>query len=62
MKQLDFTYEMLEDCIIDTFWKNTFLDNLTPVHKKDERNGKENFRPVSSFSLLPKIVVGLTYD
>ena len=36
------------------FEKNTFLDNvklrnLTPVHEKDERNGKENYGTVSSF-------------
>ena len=60
-KQSRFTYKMLTDYINDAIVReNMFPDslkfgNITPVHKKDETNNKENYRPVSVLPLISKI-------
>ena len=50
---------MLTDWINDTLSQGIFPDslkfsNITPVHKKDEANDKQNYRPVSALSLFFK--------
>ena len=68
LKQSRFTYEMLTDCINDAIvGENIFPDSLkfsdiTPVHKKDEKTNKENYRPVSVLPLISKIFERIIYD
>ena len=68
LSNLDFTYEMLTDCINDAIvGENVFPDSLkladiTPVHKKDETTNKENYRPVSVLPLISKIFERVIYD
>ena len=57
-KQSRFTYKMLTDYINDAIVRekdSLKFGNITPVHKKDETNNKENYRPVSVLSLISKI-------
>ena len=50
MKQCDFRYTKLKDCIKNVFETEKFPDcfkmaNVTYVHKKDKPTDKENYRP-----------------
>ena len=60
-KQSRFTYKMLTDYINDAIVRENMVPdslkfgNITPVHKKDETNNKENYRPVSVLPLISKI-------
>ena len=50
MKQCDFRYTELKDCIKNAFETEKFPDcfkmaNVTYVHKKDKPTDKENYRP-----------------
>ena len=38
------------------------FSNITPVHKKDEANDKQNYRPVSALSLFSKVLQKVIYD
>ena len=67
LKQSEFTYQILTDCINDAINKGVFPDswkiaNITPVHKKDEPTDKENYRAVSVLPLLSKVFEILLYD
>ena len=67
LKQCGFTYQMFTDCINDDLSQGIFLDSLkfadiTPVHKKDEANDKQNYRPVSVLPLLSKVFEKVIYD
>ena len=58
---------MLTDCINDALSPGIFPDslkvaNITPVHKKDEANDKQNYRPVSVLPLLSKVFEKVIYD
>ena len=60
LKECDFTYEKLINCINDWLTEWLFPDSLkrantTPVHKKNNSLDKENYRPVSILSLLSKV-------
>ena len=60
LKECDFTYEKLTNCINNSPSKWLFPDslkrvNITPVHKKNDPLDKENYRPVSTLSLLSKV-------
>ena len=60
MKECDFTYEKLTNCINNSLSEGLFLDslkraNITPVHKKNDPLDKENYRPVSILPLLSKV-------
>ena len=67
LKQCGFTYRMLTDWINDALSQGIFLDslkfsNITPVHKKDEANDKQNYRPVSALPLFSKVLQKVIYD
>ena len=60
MKECDFTYEKLTNCINNSLSEGFFPDslkraNIIPVHKKNDPLDKENCRPVSVLSLLSKV-------
>ena len=60
LKECDFSYEKLTNCIHNSLSEGFFLDslkraNITPVHKKDGPLDKENYRPVSILPLLSKV-------
>ena len=60
LKECDFTYEKLTNCINSTLIEGLFPDflkraNITPVHKKNDPLDKENYRPVSILPLLSKV-------
>ena len=57
----------MTDRINNSLLKGSFPDslklaNITPIHKKDERTLKENYRPVSVLLLLSTIFERLIYD
>ena len=59
LKLSGFTQVIIRDCINDSLLKGSFpdslkLENIAPVHKKDEPTDKENYRTVSVLSLLSK--------
>ena len=60
MKEYEFTYETLTNCIINSINKGLFPDflkraNINPVHKKNDPLNKENYRPVSILHLASKV-------
>ena len=60
LKECDFTYEKLTNCINNSLSERFFPDflkraNITPVHKKNDPLDKENYRPVSILPLLSKV-------
>ena len=53
LKECDFTYEKLTNCINNSPSKGLFPDslkrvNITPVHKKNDPLDKKNYRPVTT--------------
>ena len=66
-KAIRFYLCKLRDCINDCLLKGSFpnslkLENITPVHEKDEPTDKENCRPVNVLPLLSKIFERLICD
>ena len=60
LKECDFTYEKLTNCINNSLSEGLFPDslkraNITPVHKKNDPLDKENYRSVSILPLLSKV-------
>ena len=60
LKECDFTYEKLTNCINNSLSEGLFPDslkraNITPVHKKNDPLDKENYRPLSILPLHSKI-------
>ena len=60
LKECNFTFSVLADCINTSFENGAFPDclkeaNVTPIFKKDDSLDKENYRPVSILPLLSKI-------
>ena len=60
MKEYEFTYETLTNCIINSISKGLFPDflkraNINPVHKKNDPLNKENYRPVSILHLASEV-------
>ena len=54
---------IFENClrcgVFPQLWKHA---NVVPVHKKNEKNLKANFRPISLLSIFGKILERLIYD
>ena len=60
LKECEFTFSVLTNCIIKSFKTGTFPDflkeaNVTPIIKKDDPPDKENYRQVSILPLLSKV-------
>ena len=49
----------LRYCLLPQIWK---CANVVPVHKKNEKNLKENYRPISLLPIFGKILEKLIYD
>ena len=49
----------LETGIYPTMWKKA---NIIPVHKKDSRQSKQNYRPISLLPIFGKIFEKITFD
>ena len=67
LKQTEFTFQTLTDCLNDAINKGVLpgsltIANITPAHKKEEPTDKENYRPVSVLPLLSKVFEKLLYD
>ena len=66
LKECNFTFSVLIDCINKSFEKRAFPDclkeaNATPIFKKDDPLDKENYRPASTLQLLYKVFKKLIY-
>ena len=66
LKECNFTFSVLADCINTSFENGAFPDclkeaNVTPIFKKDDPLDKENYRPVSILPLLSKVFEKLIY-
>ena len=60
LRECDFTYKKLTNCINNSLSEGLFSDslkraNITPEHKKNDPPDKENYRPVSILPLLSKV-------
>ena len=60
LKECDFTYEKLTNCINNSLIEGLFPNslkrsNITSVHKKNDPLDKENYRTLSILHLLSKI-------
>ena len=67
LKECDFTYEKLTNCINNSLSEGFFPDflkraNITPVHKKNDPLDKENYRPVSILPLLSKVYKRVVFN
>ena len=66
LKECNFTFSTLADCINKSFENGAFPDclkeaSVTPIFKKDDPLDKENYCPVSIFPLLSKVFEKLIY-
>ena len=66
LKECNFTFSTLADCINKSFENKAFPDclkeaNVTPIFKKDDPLDKENYRSVSILTLLSKVFEKLIY-
>ena len=66
LKECNFAFSVLTDCINKSFENEVFPDclkeaNVTPIFKKDDPLDKENYRPVSIPLLLSKVFEKLIY-
>ena len=67
LKEFEFTFEILTQCINKFFASGELLDclkqaNVSPIFKKDDPLDKENYRPVSILPLLSKEYEKLLYN
>ena len=49
----------LKQCLFPTIWK---CANVVPVHKKNDKNVKSNYRPISLLPIFGKVLEKLMYD
>ena len=66
LKECNFTFSVLADCLNKSFEHGAFPDclkeaNVTAIFEKDDPLYKQNYRPVSILSLLPKVFEKLIY-
>ena len=62
LKECDFSFHFLTNCIHEAIKSNKFpdsliLSNIVPVHKKKDPTDKINYRPVSILPLLSKVKI-----
>ena len=67
LKECEFTFETLTQCVSKSFPSGEFPHCLkqaivSPIFKKDDPLGKENYRPVSILPLLSKVYEKLLYN
>ena len=67
LKECEFTFEILTQCVNKSFASGEFPDclkqaNVSPIFKKDDPLDKENYRPVSILPLLSKVYEKLLYN
>ena len=66
LKESEFTFEILTNCINKSIETGCFPDslkeaNITPIFKKDDPLDKSNYRPVSVLPLISKVYKRLIY-
>ena len=67
LKESEFTFETLTNCINKSIETGCFLDslkeaNITPIFKKDDPLDKSNYRPVSILPLISNVVERPIYN
>ena len=67
LKESDFTFEILSQCINKSFASGEFPDclkqaNVSPIFKKDDPLDKENYRPISILPLISKVYETILYN
>ena len=67
LKESEFTFETLTNCINKSIETGYFPDslkegNITPIFKKDDSLDKSNYRPVSMLPLISKVFERLIYN
>ena len=67
LKESEFTFEILTNCINKSIETGCFPDslkeaNITPIFKKDDPLDKSNYRPVSILPLISKVYERLIYN
>ena len=67
LKENEFTFETLTNCINKSIETGYFPDslkeaNITPIFKKDDLLDKSNYRPVSILPLISKVFERLIYN
>ena len=67
LKESEFTFETLTNCINKSIETGYFPDslkeaNITPIFKKDDPLDKSNYRPVSILPLISKVFERLIYN
>ena len=67
LKESEFTFETLTNCINKSIETGYFPDslkeaNITPIFKKDDLLDKSNYRPVSILPLISKVFERLIYN
>ena len=67
LKECEFTFEILTECVNKSFSKWEFWNclkqaNVWPTFKKDDPLDKENYRPVSILVLISKVYEKLLYN
>ena len=67
LKECEFTFEILTQCMNKSFTSGEFPDclkqaNVSPIFKKDDPLDKENYRPVSILVLISKVYEKLLYN
>ena len=65
LKESDFSFHFLTNCINEATKKKKFTDslkwsNIVPVDKKKDTTDKKNYRPASILSLLSKVFEKVT--
>ena len=67
LKESEFTFEILTDCINRSIETGCFPDslkeaNITSIFEKDDPFDKSNYRPVSILPLISKVYERLIYN
>ena len=55
LKECEFAYEKLTNCIVKIILDSVKKANIAPVSKKNDSSDKENYKPVCILPLLSKV-------